>query len=535
MLRRWLLPLIGLAVLPGAIAWACPFCSAVSMTLSEEIKTADAAIVARLVKLPPLPSEEQQAKGTFIPAEMAKGTFEIVTVLKGPATLKPGQKVEILFFGQQPIDTKFLVVGADPKELAWGTPTELSDKAAKYVAKLPGLPESGPRRLLFFQDYLENKDSLLAADAYDEFAKTPYAEVCQIKDQMRHDKLLEWIKDPETSTSRRRLFLTMLGACGSKHDLKPLENMMQDPQSRAALDALIACYLNLSGPAGMPMVEDLFLKNPKAEYTDTYAAIMALRFHGQETTVVPKERLVEGMRYMLDRPQLADLVIPDLARWQDWSVMGRLVKLFKDATDETAWVRVPVINYLRVCPLPEAKEQIEALKKIDPAAFERASQFIPLGADTPPAGSQRPKKATPADEGGPAPPVSEKLATAPVQSDGQTPAKPGAAEDVAEPAKVEAGTETAAAPAAVADSQTTERPAPKATQDEPKKATAELAINRPGPSRQREEVAAYKTKEAAEPQPNRILTWSLLAAGGVLLLMAAIMRGSRHRELVAKS
>ena len=33
---------------------------------------------------------------------------------------------------------------------------------------------------------------------------------------------------------------------------------------------------------------------------------------------------------MLDRPQLADLVIPDLARWEDWSVMDRLVELFKN-------------------------------------------------------------------------------------------------------------------------------------------------------------------------------------------------------------
>ena len=101
---------------------------------------------------------------------------------------------------------------------------------------------------------------------------------------------------------------------------------------------------------------------------------------------MPKERLAEGMRYMLDRPQLADLVIPDLARWQDWSVMDRLVKLFKDAKDDTAWVRVPVINYLRACPLPEAKARIEELKKIDPESVEAGEPVLPVGCGHPAAG-----------------------------------------------------------------------------------------------------------------------------------------------------
>jgi hypothetical protein len=98
------------------------------------------------------------------------------------------------------------------------------------------------------------------------------------------------------------------------------------------------------------------------------------------------------MRLMLDRPQLADLVIPDLARWEDWSVMDRLVQLFKDANDDSIWVRVPVVNYLRACPLPEAKKHIEELAKIDPDAVKRASNFFPLGsAAKAPKGATRPK------------------------------------------------------------------------------------------------------------------------------------------------
>ena len=92
---------------------------------------------------------------------------------------------------------------------------------------------------------------------------------------------------------------------------------------------------------------------------------------------------------MLDRPKLADLVIPDLGRWKDWSVMDRLVELFKKADEESIWVRVPVISYLRACPLPKAKLYIEELAKIDPDAVKRASLF-PFGG----AASATPDKST---------------------------------------------------------------------------------------------------------------------------------------------
>src|SRR5262249_12375504 len=161
------------------------------------------------------------------------------------------------------------------------------------------------------QDYLEEPDEMLARDAYDEFAKAPYATVRELKDRMKHARLIEWIKNPQVPASRRRLYLTMLGVCGTAQDSTVLEEMMKskDRQLKAGLDALIAAYLTLKGPDGMPLVEDLFLKNKDAEYTDTYAAVMALRFHGQEEKVIPRERLLGGFHHMLNRPQLADLVI----------------------------------------------------------------------------------------------------------------------------------------------------------------------------------------------------------------------------------
>jgi hypothetical protein len=401
-------PMVALAAVIAPLAFAarpasaCPFCSASQMTLSEELKTNDACVVIKLVHRPP----EQPADA---PIEASQCTFEVVEALKGEehlARLSDGKKpyqIKILYFGDQPLGTNFLAYGIDPTNLAWGTPTLLSETALAYVRKLPKLPDAGAERLVFFQDYFENSDALLASDAYDEFAKAPYSELIAIKDKMPREKLVKWIGDKNVSTSRRRLYLCMLSVCGKPEDIVMLERLIrsEDRQTRTALDAMIGSYLTLKGPAGMPLVEDLFLKNADAEYTDTYSAIMALRFIGTETTAIARPRLLEGLRHMLSRPKLADLVISDLTRWQDWSAMPRLVELFKTADEQSAWVRVPVINYLRACPLPEAKARLEELAALDPEAMKRAAFYVPQAA-VPPPGAQRPAESAGAPAATPA-------------------------------------------------------------------------------------------------------------------------------------
>lgn len=392
-------------------AAACPFCAAVSKTFGEEIEAMDAVVIGKIVKLPP---------ATVAGDEVPKSTFEIVEAIKGGALFGEKATVETIFFGEAKLGDKFLIMGVDPPKVNWSTPLKVSDRAVEYLRTVTTLPKDGRDRLVYFQQFLEDPEELLARDSYDEFARASYEAVKSLKDDMHHDQLVKWINDPNIPASRRRLYLVMLSVCGSEKDLPMLETMMRsnDRKTRAGLDALISCYLTLKGGDGMVLVEDLFLKNKDSEYADTYAAIMAVRFHGDDAKLIPRERLLEGLRHMLDRPQLADLVIPDLARWEDWAQMERLVKLFKEADDKTSWVRVPVINYLRACPLPVAKERIEELKKIDPQAVKRANAFFPFDSNSPnkapkdpapaPAEATKPAKTT-AAPALPSPPVASPL------------------------------------------------------------------------------------------------------------------------------
>jgi hypothetical protein len=354
-------------------ASACPFCTATAQTFSEEIGTMDAVVVAKLVELPPT----NQKPGD----EIGKAKFEIVDVIKGESVVKKGEVLETLFFGEGKTGQTFLVMGIDPPKVMWSTPLPLSSKAREYLNHVLKLPKDGLGRYIFFQNYLEDTDEMLARDAYDEFAKAPYATVKQLKEHMNREQIIANIKNPDVPASRRRLYLVMLGVCGQKSDVPMLEGFMKsdDRKDKAGLDALVACYLTLRGDEGLPVVEELFLANKKSDYADTYAAIMALRFHGSDGGVIDKSKLVKSLHYMLERPELADLVIPDLAKWEDWSAMDQLMELYKKADEKTSWVRVPVINYLRACPLPKAKELLAECEKIDPAAVKRANTFYPAG------------------------------------------------------------------------------------------------------------------------------------------------------------
>ena len=349
---------------------ACPFCSAIALTFSEQMGSSDIVVVAKLIEIPPPPTGPD--------ADFPKATFEILKALKGSKFVGEGLKFKTQLVGTYPLGQKFLVMGVDPPNVAWTTPMKASDRVFNYLELVQKLPESGPERLTFFQDYFEDKESVLAFDAYDEFARAPYEDLIAMKDQMQHDKIIGWIKDTDTSVNRKRLYFTMLGVCGTKDDVQLLEDLITSGsrKKRAGLDALIACYLMLKGEAGVDLIEKTFLVDQEVDYVDTLAAVSALRFHGTESDVISKKRIVQAIRQLLDRPKMADMIIPDLARWEDWSVMERLVEMFKNADPESNWLRVPVITYLRACPKPEAKKYIDELQKIDPEAVKRADFFL---------------------------------------------------------------------------------------------------------------------------------------------------------------
>jgi hypothetical protein len=428
------------------------------------------------------------------------------------------------------------LAGVTGPGLDWTTPVPLSERAVAYVKQLPTLPTSGADRLAFFQEYLEDSDSLLAQDAYDEFARMPYDAVTELGPRMKREQLLKWIDSGKVGPSGRRLYLTMLSICGKPEDVDMLERLMnydyaamkpavaavvaassiagptaglgvidemlhsEERRKRESLDALIACYLKLKGPDGLELINELFLRNPRVEYKHLMSTITALRFHGEQTNVLPRAKLLESMRLVLDHPELADQVIADLTRWEDWEVMPRLVKMFKDAPKDD-WIRVAVVPYLLVAADEpgdvgqKANDALAELEKLDAEAVKRArsqSAFAFLARASASQGSGSPAPATAGASG---------TAPAPAPTDQATPPTPPVDPPVA------------------GVPQTESTPPEQIASTQPAPASAAPAA-----------VAPVAAAPVAPPSKIKIIGIPLLATGVLLAVFAVLLRGADPRS-----
>jgi hypothetical protein len=75
--------------------------------------------------------------------------------------------------------------------------------------------------------------------------------------------------------------------------------------------------------------------------------MQALRFmwtYGGER--VTKDRLRASMRGLVDRPEMADLVIADLARWKDWSVQKKLREMYGAEEYNIPTIKRAIVRYM---------------------------------------------------------------------------------------------------------------------------------------------------------------------------------------------
>ncbi len=203
---RLVVVVLTIAVFMGDVARACPFCTAVSQTLRQEMASMDAVVIAEATA----DSKRDEETGEV--------PLRVVKVLKGTDYIQPGAIVKSVYYGSVEVGRKFMLSGVEPKNLMWSSPLPVDERAEEYLSKIMELPDDALERLRFFQGYLQDEATMLARDAYDEFASAPYDVIEKLKDEMNHDQLVDWIKDPEMPADRRRLFLVMLGVCGSEKD-----------------------------------------------------------------------------------------------------------------------------------------------------------------------------------------------------------------------------------------------------------------------------------------------------------------------------
>jgi hypothetical protein len=359
-----------------AQANCCPFCGAVSATFAEEIELSDMAVFAKLVKLAPNAGANAQTTGVD---DVPRATFIVEKVLKGDKIVKPDIEFQAIYFGEAKPGTKFLLYGASQPKPEWGTPIEMSAALEKYLDVVLALPTDRGERALKMQKYILDADAMVRQDAYNEFATTEYKDLQRVAKQFDLKQIRAHLANLDNEDTLIALNYTLLGICGGQEDLPMLEARLlsKDDNDRKRLDALLGCYLTLKGESGLPLVEKQFVETDlKAQnFSRLYRVLLALRFHGDDGKSVSKDKIAPVLRRFLDYPKYADLVIPDLARWQDWSVTDRVMELYRDKENDAPFVRDPAAKYMRLCPLPVAEGYLAEMQKLDPDAYKRAMLF----------------------------------------------------------------------------------------------------------------------------------------------------------------
>jgi hypothetical protein len=385
---------LGLAPAAGA---SCPFCASQGQTLSAEVGQADLIVLGTLTN----PQRD--------PDDITKGTTDLVieTVVK-PHDYLRGKKVLKLprYVPVEPAGNKFLifaslytrpvdvtasaVVGAaslgnlDAQVLdAYrGEPVKADSKLAEYLkGAIEVRQKDAVARLRFFFDYLDNADLVISSDAMNEFGTADYTEVRALAEKLPADKVLKWLKDPNTPASRFGLYGLFIGHCGKPSDAKAVRELLDQPdrQFSSGLDGMLAAYVLLDRKAGWDFLIAK-LSDSKQEFPVRYAGLKVLRFFWESRPdVVPHPDVLEGMKALAAQSDLADLPIEDLRKWGRWELTPFVLK-FADEPSHNAIpiVRRAILRFAISAPATQtaAKEYVEKARKQDPERVKFVEQTL---------------------------------------------------------------------------------------------------------------------------------------------------------------
>ncbi|MEY2724447.1 MAG: hypothetical protein RLZZ458_314 [Planctomycetota bacterium] len=380
-------------------AAACPFCDAPTLVMAEQIQMCDHLLLGRYIG---------GEKATDVTAGTSR--FEIVEVAFSKGTrFQPGQTIELPQAVTGAEKSLFTLMGPEDRLEDWLAPSQVTDVAWKYLAAMP-LPATEPtahtKRLEYFLPYFEHPDTMISNDAFAEFAAAPYSVIVPLRDKLPREKIMQWLNDPKVSPTRVGFYGLLAGLCGKPDDAPLLEQkiLVLDADFRLGIEGVMAGYILLRGEPGLKTLEDAKMRTKVARdaagkevplpFSETYAVMQALRFlWTYEPNLIPADRLKESMRILLDRQELADLVITDLARWKDWTLQDRLMAMYDDEKFAIPAIRRAVVRYLYYCSQekgstaadgsetrPEtalkAEANLKLLEQKDPKTVSDAKRFL---------------------------------------------------------------------------------------------------------------------------------------------------------------
>ncbi len=325
---------------PGTVE-AAPICLGPRPTLNEQFVRSDTAVLARWL------SGEEPAEGS-----PGSTVFEVVQVPRaGGQPVKRRDRITLHPFRNAKKGSLALILATRSKQASteWSAPLEVDTVLYNYIVRAPARDAEGGERLLYYLGFIEHANKTIAEDAFAELTAIPMESLVAHADDLPRDLLRHSLRNPDLNPARIALYALMLGLCGDGEDAAFMREKIAEPVDgfRLGIDGVMAAYLLLTGERGLEVIEQLKLHDKNQPFSETYAALQAVRFlwtygDGRLTRV----RLQEALHPLIDRPEVADLVIADLSRWKDWSVQPRLMELFGAKDHNIPCIKRAIIRYM---------------------------------------------------------------------------------------------------------------------------------------------------------------------------------------------
>lgn len=368
-LLRRLLPLIAALPVSASLASsgdACPFCGMQGPTLTGEVGQAKLVLYGQLTNANEQNDTTELHIDSVIKNELAgkkddpladkKKTVLLHRFLPtSEATDKRRYLVYCDFFRDK----------VDPYRTVAVVP---SGDMAKYLfGALEHKDEVIGKRLRYFFDYLDNSDLEISNDAYREFANADYKDYKDMAKDLPPERVAGWLRNEKTPAYRYGLYASMLGHCGKPEHAAVLRAMLDDPAKRlgSGVDGMLAGYVMLKPREGWNYTRDI-LKDGKKEFMTRYAALRAVWFFwDSRPDLVSKKDLKEGMDYLLDQSDIADLAIDSLRKRQCWDMTERVLSLRTNKMYEIPIVRRALLRFALGCQDSKAKGSTAARAYVD--------------------------------------------------------------------------------------------------------------------------------------------------------------------------
>lgn len=346
----------------------CPFCDAPSQTMAELVDQSEHLLLGKWIA-GEKPTNESAGSAVFRIVAVAKSKSDV---------FKVDEELQLPQYIAGDPEVSYILMGPGIKLIDWHVPNEATESSWQYVSNLPPLVTEQKQqieRLAYFLDFLQHPELTVSNDAYAEFASAPYEVITPLRDKMPRDNLRKWVTDPDTPVTRMGLYGLLLGLCGKEEDADAMKQKILNPDSdfRLGIEGVMSGYLLITGEEGLEVLEknkmqsktytDKDGKEVKLPFSEVYATMQTLRFMWTyEPDRIPKERLKKSMRTLLGRPELADLVIADLARWKDWDVQDELMAMYDDEEFDIPSIKRAIVRYFYYCSKdrPDDETDVEA-------------------------------------------------------------------------------------------------------------------------------------------------------------------------------